>query len=282
MNEQKYWVHDLSPFLIEFWDGVGIRYYGLAYIMGFIAGIWLLRKFYQGGKSPINPQQQETLTFGIILGVIIGGRLGFVLLYDFNEFIHRPWSVFEVWKGGMASHGGFIGVITAGWICARKFKLSFLRLGDIICPLIPPGLLFGRIANFINGELWGKVTTVPWAVIFPDSAPPGTPPSLIVPRHPSQLYEAATEGALLLAYTQWRIWKTNVVLHPGRLSGEFLLGYAVARIFCEFFREPDAALILGMNRGMFYSIFLAVAGAGLIIHSFTKPPIRIETNDEKK
>lgn len=274
MNEQQYWVHNLSPFLIEFWDGFGIRYYGLAYIMGFIAGIWLLRKFQQYGKSPINPQQQETLTIGIIFGVILGGRLGFVLLYDFGEFIHRPWMVFEVWQGGMASHGGFIGVILAIWWCARKFKMSFIQLGDIICPLIPPGLLFGRIANFINGELWGKVTDVPWAVIFPDSAPPNTPTALIAPRHPSQLYEASLEGAFLLAYTQWRLWRTNALHYPGRISGEFLFGYALVRIICEFFREPDASLILGMSRGIFYSFFLGAAGIMLILYSIFYRKVR--------
>ncbi len=279
MNDTQYWVHDLSPFLIEFWDGFGIRYYGLAYVLGFVAGIWLLNQFYKYGKSPLNPKQQETLTIGIIFGVILGGRLGFVFLYDLGEFVSRPWMVFEFWKGGMASHGGFIGVMIAIWWCARKFNLSFLRLGDLICPLIPPGLLFGRIANFINGELWGTKTDVSWAVIFPDSAPPGTPVELIAPRHPSQLYEAALEGAILLAYTQWRFWKTDAVRYPGRMGGEFLFLYAIARIVCEFFREPDAGLILGMSRGMFYSIFLAVAGIGLILYSYQKPPDELEPDE---
>jgi phosphatidylglycerol:prolipoprotein diacylglycerol transferase len=167
----------------------------------------------------------------------------------------------------MASHGGFIGVLAACWWVAKKLKISFLQLGDLLCPLVPPGILLGRIANFINGELWGKVSHVSWAVIFPQSAMLGTPLEQIAPRHPSQLYEAGLEGGLLLAYSQWRLWKTDALNHPGRLSGEFLLIYAVVRIFGEQFREPDASLIMGLSRGSFYSIFLLIAGAFLIYRS---------------
>jgi phosphatidylglycerol:prolipoprotein diacylglycerol transferase len=167
----------------------------------------------------------------------------------------------------MASHGGFIGVLVACWWVTKKLNLSFLQLGDLLCPLVPPGILLGRIANFINGELWGKVTQVPWAVIFPQSALPGTPVEQIAPRHPSQLYEAGLEGALLLVYSQWRLWKTDVLASPGRLTGEFLAIYAVVRIFGEQFREPDAPLIMDLSRGSFYSIFLLIAGAFLIYRS---------------
>jgi phosphatidylglycerol:prolipoprotein diacylglycerol transferase len=167
----------------------------------------------------------------------------------------------------MASHGGFIGVALAmAWI-AFKFKIPFLLLGDLLSSIVPVGLFLGRIANFINGELWGKVTTVPWAVIFPNSALPGTPFDLIAPRHPSQLYEAALEGLVLLAYTQWRLWRTNALKTPGRLSGEFLILYAIVRIVGEQFREPDAGLIFGMSRGIFFSLFLLAAGVLVIFHA---------------
>jgi len=167
----------------------------------------------------------------------------------------------------MASHGGFIGVLVACWWVAKKLNLSFLQLGDLLCPLVPPGILLGRIANFVNGELWGKVTQVSWAVIFPQSALPGTPLEQIAPRHPSQLYEGGLEGALLLVYSQWRLWKTDVLASPGRLTGEFLAIYAVVRIFGEQFREPDAPLIMDLSRGSFYSLFLLIAGAFLIYRS---------------
>ena len=161
----------------------------------------------------------------------------------------------------MASHGGFVGVVVALAWFARRRKVSFLALGDLVVSVVPLGLLLGRIANFINGELWGKPATVPWAVIFANTG--GGPE----PRHPSQLYEAALEGALLLAWTQWRFWRTDVVrARPGRLAGEFLAGYAVVRMFGELFREPDAGInpILGLSRGTFYSVFLLVAAGALV------------------
>ena len=167
----------------------------------------------------------------------------------------------------MSSHGGFIGVIVALWWVSRKSSVRFLVLSDLLCTIAPIGLLLGRVANFINGELWGRVSYVPWAVIFPQSAEPGTPVALIAPRHPSQLYEAVLEGAFLLAYSQWRFRRTKAACTPGRLSGEFLLLYAVVRIIGEQFREPDAGLILGMSRGVFYSLFVLVLGALLVARS---------------
>jgi phosphatidylglycerol:prolipoprotein diacylglycerol transferase len=165
-----------------------------------------------------------------------------------------------VWEGGMASHGGMIGVILAtGWF-ARRNGIPMLHLWDLVATTAPAGLFFGRIANFINGELWGKPSTVPWAVIFPRSASPDQP-DLLVPRHPSQLYEAALEGVLLFAYMQWRFWRSDTARErPGRLAGEFLIVYALVRIAGEAFREPDATLILGMSRGTFYSIFMIAFG----------------------
>ena len=267
MESSNYWVHDLDPFLLQFTESFGIRYYGLAYALGFLSGMWLLHLFCKHGKAALTPEQQSLVITSMMIGVLLGGRMGYMLFYALDETLRRPWVIFQVWKGGMARHGGFIGVLAACWWVAKKLKISFLQLGDLLCPLVPPGILLGRIANFINGELWGKVSHVSWAVIFPQSAMLGTPLEQIAPRHPSQLYEAGLEGGLLLAYSQWRLWKTDALNHPGRLSGEFLLIYAVVRIFGEQFREPDASLIMGLSRGSFYSIFLLIAGAFLIYRS---------------
>ncbi len=271
--ERDYRVHDLDPFLVRFTDDFGIRYYGLAYVLSFLIAYGLLALYYRRGRSPLNPDQQSSALFAIIVGVLAGGRFGYVLFYETGKLATDPMFLFKVWEGGMASHGGFLGGIAALLWIARSQGVPFLRLADIFATLAPPGLLLGRIANFINGELWGRVTEVSWAVIFPASRP-GVPVEEIPPRHPSQLYEAALEGAALLVYIQLRFWKSDVTrLRPGQLSGEFLLFYAAARIFCEFFREPDAGLILGMSRGIFFSIFLAVAGIAVIAYARTRPPL---------
>ena len=267
-----YWVDNLDPFLIRFTEDFGIRYYGLAYVLGFAAAIWLLYRYHRAGRSPIGGNAIGDLITYIVVGVMIGGRLGYFLLYEPNLVVTRPLALLRVWEGGMASHGGFIGVAIALARFARNHKVPFLVVGARIATTAPAGLLFGRIANFINGELWGKSATVPWAVIFPRSADPGTPLHLIVPRHPSQLYEAALEGLLLLALVQWRFWRTDVArTHPGRLSGEFLLAYAVVRMVGEIFREPDAGLILGVSRGTFYSVFLIGGGLWLILRRPSPP-----------
>lgn len=265
--ENDYWVHDLDPFLIRFGEDFGIRYYGLAYLLSFLIAFGLLALYYRKGRSPLNPDQQSNALFAIIIGVLAGGRVGYMLFYDTGAFLENPLVLFRVWEGGMASHGGFLGGIAALVWISRSQGIPFLRVADIFATLAPPGLLLGRIANFINGELWGRVTEVSWAVVFPASQP-GAPIEAIPPRHPSQLYEAALEGALLLVYLQWRFWKTDISrARPGQLSGEFLLLYAAARIFCEFFREPDAGLILGMSRGIFFSIFLAATGIATIAYA---------------
>ncbi len=267
MQPTSHWVHDLDPFAIHFGGNFGIRWYGLSYVAAFVIAAALLALYHRRGRSPLDPDQQSTAIFALVLGVLLGGRIGYVLLYGLPEFLRDPLFLFRLWEGGMASHGGFAGVILAlAWL-ARRFRVPLLRLGDLAVTLVPPGLLLGRIANFINGELWGRPSQVAWAVIFPQAAPEGTPLALIPPRHPSQLYEAALEGLFLLLYTQWRLWRTGVLDRPGRLSGEFLLLYAIVRIIGERFREPDASLILGMSRGTFYSIFVGLAGAGLIVWS---------------
>lgn len=254
-----YWVHDLSPFLIRFGENFGIRYYGLAYLLGFVAAGVLLARYHRAGRTPLNLDAATDVVVAIIAGVILGGRLGYFIFYKPDLLLHDPLALLRLWEGGMASHGAFIGVALALWLFARGRKVSFLHLGDLVVTTAPVGVFLGRVANFINGELWGKHAEVPWAVIFMHTGG-GT-----APRHPSQLYEAATEGLLLFAFAQWRFWKTDVVLRqPGRLAGEFLIGYAFVRMFCEVFREPDAALILGVSRGTFYSFFLIAAGLTLI------------------
>jgi phosphatidylglycerol---prolipoprotein diacylglyceryl transferase len=266
-----YWVHDLSPFLIQFSENFGIRYYGLAYLAGFVGAAWLLHLSWRKGRSPFELSRIMDLMTYIVLGVLIGGRLGSFLLYKPEDMFDPPWAIFMVWKGGMASHGGFVGVLAALWWWARKEKVPMLTVSDVVVPTVPLGLLFGRIANFINGELYGKITGVAWAVIFPQSAPPGTPIADIPPRHPSQIYQAALEGLLLLIYMQWRFWRSDAARErPGQLSGEFLIGYAILRMIGEIFREPDATLILGLSRGTFYSVFLIVAGAWLIARARAK------------
>jgi phosphatidylglycerol:prolipoprotein diacylglycerol transferase len=263
-SERAYWIHDLSPFLLRFpGDPLGlegIRYYGLSYLLGFLGAWWLLRCYNAHGRFMINAEGRSNLMTVLILGVLAGGRLGYLLLYNFTAFMANPLLFFRVDQGGMSSHGGMLGVFLALlWFARKRYRL--LELSDVIVSLAPLGLCFGRIANFINGELWGRVTTVSWAVIFPASPEVYNPVTGVFapePRHPSQLYQALLEGAFLFAYLQWRFWKKRPPV--GQLGGEFLVGYGSLRIFAESFREPDASLLLGMSRGQFYSLFLILAG----------------------
>jgi phosphatidylglycerol---prolipoprotein diacylglyceryl transferase len=253
------WVHTPHPFLIRFSENVGIRYYGLAYLLGFAAAYWLLARYHRAGRSPVKPEQVMDLMMFLIIGVMVGGRLGYFLFYRPEDLFHPPWAFFQIWQGGMASHGGFLGVALAAWWFTRSRKLAFFTVTDLVVTTVPVGFGLGRIANYLNGELWGKLTDGTWGVIF--SATGGGDQ----PRHPSQLYEAALEGLLLLVFLQGRFWRSDVARRqPGRLSGEFLLAYAIARMLCELFREPDATLLLGLSRGTFYSVFAALAGLALI------------------
>lgn len=265
-----YWVHDLDPFLVQFTENFGIRYYGLAYLLGFFAAVWLLHRYARAGRSQLPANKVADLMVALVIGTLVGGRLGHFIFYQPQMLLHDPLSIVRVWEGGMASHGAFIGITLAVAWFARSEKIPFLHVADLVTSASPVGIVLGRIANFINGELWGKPTDVPWAVIFAQTAPDR------LPRHPSQLYEAALEGAVLLAYMQWRFWKTDVVrTHPGQLAGEFLIAYAILRMISEVFREPDASLILGVSRGTFYSIFLIVAGIALILFARRRAPARV-------
>jgi phosphatidylglycerol:prolipoprotein diacylglycerol transferase len=262
-----FWVDRLDPFLIRFSGNFGIRYYGIAYVLGFLAAAWLLGRYARAGRSLLPLAKVADFMVAAVLGVVLGGRIGHYILYDgWRSFGSDPLAILRVWDGGMSSHGGFIGVVIAVAWFARREAIPFLHLCDLVASTAPAGLFFGRIANFINGELWGRVTTVPWAVIFPRSAEEGTPVALIPPRHPSQLYEAALEGLLLFALVQARFWRTDVVRErPGRLAGEFLVAYAVVRVAGEAFREPDASLIMGLSRGTFYSLFMVAFGLYLAL-----------------
>ena len=259
-----FWVHHIDPFLIRFTEDFGIRYYGLAYLLGFAAATGLLLLYHRHGHSPFGLNAITDLMTAIVFGVLLGGRLGYFLLYQLDTFAADPLAILRVWEGGMASHGGFVGVILALWWWSRRQHIPLLSVSDLVVTTAPAGLLFGRIANFINGELVGKITTVGWAVIFPQNEiDRGLRQG--VPRHPSQLYQAALEGAVLLAYMQWRFWRSPGARgSPGRLSGEFLLAYAVVRMIGEQFREPDASLFFGLSRGTFYSLFLIAGGLYLL------------------
>ncbi|HEX2852762.1 MAG TPA: prolipoprotein diacylglyceryl transferase [Opitutaceae bacterium] len=255
-------VHDFSPFLGPHWGNIGIRYYGLAYLLGFLVSAWLLKLYARAERSEIPASKISDLMVFVVLGVFLGGRLGYFLLYQAPNFRADPFAVLRVWEGGMASHGGMLGVAVALWWYSRSEKIPLLHLSDLIVSTAPAGLFFGRVANFINGELWGKHSQVSWAFIFENTH--GGP----LPRHPSQLYEAALEGLILFAFMQWRVWGTDVVRQkPGRLTGEFFIAYAALRAVGEIFREPDAGLSLffGLSRGTFYSIFLVIAGLLLVL-----------------
>jgi phosphatidylglycerol---prolipoprotein diacylglyceryl transferase len=240
-----------------------IRWYALAYIAGILLG-WLYARAVirnernWGGPAPLTVTDFDDFILWVTLGIILGGRTGYVLFYNLPHFIDHPAEIIEVWKGGMSFHGGFLGCVVAVIAFARHRGLSVLSLGDITCAVSPIGLFLGRLANFVNGELWGRPTDVPWAMIFPTGGP--------FPRHPSQLYEAGLEGLGLLIVLGLMI-RAGALKRPGLILGAFAALYAVFRSFCELFREPDAQLGFlwgGMTMGMLLCIPLFIAGVGLI------------------
>ncbi|ACD84032.1 prolipoprotein diacylglyceryl transferase [Candidatus Methylacidiphilum infernorum] len=229
-----YFVHHLSPFLIQFSAGFGIRYYGLAYVLGFVF-LWLgMRWQRKRGWLELSVRQLDDLVFWIALGgVMIGGRLGYCLLYDFFHTLKEPWSVFEIWRGGMSSHGGILGVLIVLFWASWKWKKPFFQIADAAVWCAPIGIFFGRVANFINGELWGRPTTLPWGVVFPDAP---LVDGQVVPRHPSQLYEALLEGVVLFGILTYLRFRKGTA---GAVSIGFLFSYSLLRIIGECFREPD-------------------------------------------
>ena len=276
MPSIAYWVDQLDPFLIHFTSRFGIRYYGLAYAAGFLIGAWLLGRYARAGRSLLPADKIGDFMVAAVMGVVLGGRIGSYLLSDgWRTFGSDPLAILRVWDGGMSFHGGLLGVVVAVAWFSRSSGIPLAHLWDLVASTAPAGLLLGRLANFWNGELWGRISVVPWAVIFPRSMPPGTPLHMIPPRHPSQLYEAAMEGVLLLTYMQVRLWTSGVLRErPGRLAGEFLIGYACVRIAGESFREPDASLILGLSRGTFYSLFMIAVGLYLCLRRVPALPAR--------
>lgn len=245
-----------------------IRWYALAYIGGIVLG-WLYARAilktdrYWGGPAPITPVQYDDFIIWVTLGIILGGRTGYVLFYNLSFFAQHPAEIFKLWTGGMSFHGGFMGCVIAVLLFGWKRNISVLSLGDVTCTVGPIGLLLGRLANFINSELWGRHAdaSVPWRMVFPNGGP--------LPRHPSQLYEAGLEGLLLLAVTALVI-RAGGFRRPGLVAGVFGVGYGLARIVSEFFREPDPqleALAHGLTMGMVLSAPMIVIGLWLIVRT---------------
>ncbi|MBQ3059282.1 MAG: prolipoprotein diacylglyceryl transferase [Desulfovibrio sp.] len=235
-----------------------LRWYGLMYVMAFALGWFLARRRAARPGSGWRPADVDDLLTCVMLGIILGGRLGYVLFYDLPAYLNDPVEIIRIWNGGMSFHGGLLGVLAAFWYFAHRQKRRFLDVSDFVAPLVPPGLFFGRIGNYINGELWGKVSDVPWAVIFPAAGPQ--------PRHPSQLYEAVLEGAVLFVI----LWLYSSRQHkPGAVSGLFALGYGICRFSVEFVRVPDIQLgylAFGwLTMGQLLCLPLMIAGLWLLL-----------------
>ncbi len=251
---------------------LAIRWYALAYIFGILIGWFYARAIIHngtlwGGKAPMTVVEFDDFVLWVTLGIILGGRIGYVLFYNLPHFVSHPLEVLQLWNGGMSFHGGFTGCVLAVVLFAIKRGIPILSLGDVSCEVGPIGLFLGRIANFINGELWGRPTDVPWAMVFPDGGP--------IPRHPSQLYEAALEGLVLLGVLAVLI-RLGALRRPGLIVGWFAVVYALARTTCEFFREPDAQLGFlwgGLTMGMLLSVPLFLFGVALIAWTLRRPPL---------
>lgn len=242
-----------------------LRWYSLAYIAGIVVGWWYLLKLLAQPGAPMARRHADDLVFYATLGIILGGRIGYVLFYA-PRMLLEPLSVFRLWDGGMSFHGGVIGTSLGLIWFARVHKLDWLRIHDYVACAVPFGLFFGRLANFVNGELWGKPSDVPWAIVFDRTVPVG----LAEPaRHPSQLYEAGLEGIALFALLAFFFWRTRARYNPGMLVGIFLAGYGVARFTVEFFREPDQQLrefaaATGLHMGQWLCVPMIAGGAFLI------------------
>jgi phosphatidylglycerol:prolipoprotein diacylglycerol transferase len=242
-----------------------IRWYALAYVAGLIIGWRLMMRLAQSDGSNISPKQVDEFLIWATLGVILGGRLGYVLFYKPEYYLSNPAEIFMVWQGGMSFHGGFLGVVLATVLYCRFQKIVILEFGDLLATVVPVGLFFGRIANFINGELYGRTTDVPWGMIFPGGGD--------LPRHPSQLYEALLEG-LVLFIVLLIFRKTSYANKPGFIMGLFFAGYAIARSFVELFREPDAFLgffVGGLTMGQLLSLPMLIIGLYFMFRPTHKP-----------
>ena len=273
---------DFDPVMLHL-GPLAIRWYALAYVAGILIGwryaVSLVKNpRLWGGQTPVaTPLQIDDLVLWVTLGVILGGRLGYVLFYDTSVIWQDPLEVFKVWQGGMSFHGGLIGVTVAIAGFAWKNKIAPFRLSDIVAPVVPIGLFFGRIANFINGELWGRGTTAPWGVVFCNKtieATYGDCPAGLGARHPSQLYEAALEGLVLFVVLRLATHRFKWLRRDGAITGLFLVGYSLCRIVLENVREPDKQMPhfpLGLTMGMMLSTPMFLAGAFLLWRAFSKP-----------
>jgi phosphatidylglycerol:prolipoprotein diacylglycerol transferase len=262
----------IDPVLIQI-GPLAIRWYALAYIIGILAawryaGSMISRPALWGERGPpVDKTGLEDLVLWITLGIIIGGRLGHVLFYTPGMVLSDPLEILRVWNGGMSFHGGCLGVLVAVGVFVRRRGLDLFSLGDLVCAVVPIGLFLGRIANFINGELWGRPTDLPWAMVFPAAGPE--------PRHPSQLYEAALEGVLLFLVLRWATHRAGLLSRPGVTAGLFFAGYGLARILVETVREPDfymPAFPLGLTMGMILSLPMVLGGAWLIRRGLAAGP----------
>ncbi|MEW6767432.1 MAG: prolipoprotein diacylglyceryl transferase [Pseudomonadota bacterium] len=261
-----------DPVAISF-GPIAIRWYALAYIGGIVFGWLYARAIIKnatlwGGKVPFTLLDFDDFILWVTLGIILGGRTGYVLFYNFSYFMQHPAEIFELWKGGMSFHGGFMGCVIAVLLFGWKRNISPLSLGDVTCAVGPIGLLLGRIANFINSELWGRAAdpSLPWAMVFPNGGPQ--------PRHPSQLYEAGLEGVLLFILLALLV-RRGGLKRPGLVIGVFATLYGMARIAGEFFREPDPQLGFlwgGLTMGMLLSVPMILAGLSFIYYAQTRPP----------
>ncbi len=281
-----YYLHDFSPFIFEFREGVGLRWYGLAYVLSFVLGGWLYKWLARRGYTDL-PEAQvgDFITWCAVFGVMLGGRLGWAIFYGWRDVLAHPLHLFRVWEGGMSSHGGILGLVLFTFYWSRRKKVSWTGIGDSLVVVAPIGLFLVRLANFINGELYGRpaglpggVASVPWAMLFPKELGADEPPlaalqhdeatrawlrTVLAPRHPSQLYEALLEGVVLFSVL-WFL-RTRCRVPRGVLTGAFFILYAVLRITGEFFREPDAAWSVGwISAGQFLSLFMFLIGAAFI------------------
>jgi phosphatidylglycerol:prolipoprotein diacylglycerol transferase len=263
---------NFDPVLVKI-GPFAIRWYALAYIVGILLGWLYARALIRAqrlwaGPAPMTVIDFDDFILWVTLGIILGGRTGYVLFYNLEHFAAFPAEIVQLWKGGMSFHGGFAGCVLAVVLFARWRGISILSLGDMTCAVAPIGLFLGRIANFINGELWGRPSHVPWAMVFPGGGP--------FPRHPSQLYEATLEGLVLLGVL-WLAMRAGALRRPGMIIGAFAVGYSIARIVCEFFREPDPQLGYlwgGLTMGMLLSVPLMLTGFAFMVAALVRPPIQ--------
>ena len=273
----------MRPYLFEI-GSFQLRFYSLAYLLGVIFAYWHTSRALKTPGAPMAQRHADDLFFYCTLGVILGGRLGYAAFYTggdtgipsaFTDFSGEglvSWKLLRMWDGGMSFHGGLAGVVLAIVFISWRNNLNFLRVCDYIAPSVPMGMLLGRLANFNNGELWGRVSDVPWAMVFPD------PRAGEIARHPSQLYQAGLEGLLLLVVLLLLFWSTRARFRPGLIVGVFTLGMGCARFFNEFFREPDEQLAdlvvqTGLSMGQWLSIPLIVIGLIVVIYALTRKPV---------